>query len=65
VDKKVVGPAFKDVAKKYKGDAAAVEKLTTAMHKGSQGKWGQIPMPPTANLKDEDAKALAGWIMSL
>jgi cytochrome c551/c552 len=35
------------------------------MHKGSQGKWGQIPMPPTANLKDEDAKALAGWIMSL
>lgn len=65
VDKKVVGPAFKDVAKKYKGDAKAEEHLVGVIKKGGKGVWGTIPMPPHPQVKDEDAKALATWVLSL
>ncbi len=65
LDKKVVGPAFKDVAKKYKGDAKAEEHLVGVIHKGGKGVWGTIPMPPHPQISDADAKALADWVLSL
>ena len=65
VDKKLVGPAYKDVAAKYKGDPGAADKLAVKIQKGSQGVWGPIPMPPNTKVSDADAKALAQWILSL
>ncbi len=65
VDKKLVGPAYKDVAAKYKGDPAAADKLAVKIQKGSQGVWGPIPMPPNAKVSDADAKTLAQYILSL
>lgn len=65
---KVVGPAYKDVAKKYAGDKGAVDKLTAKVVAGGKGTWGEIPMPPkggNAALKDEDIKKVVAWIMTL
>jgi cytochrome c len=64
VDKKLVGPAFKDVAAKYKSDKEAAAKLSQSIEKGSTGKWGPIPMPPNA-VSDAYANALAKWVLSL
>ena len=65
VDKKVVGPAYKDVAAKYAGaDAAKVDELATKVVKGGVGVWGQIPMPPNAKVTPEDAKTLVVWILT-
>ena len=62
VDKKLVGPSYQDVAKKY---AAADEaKLMEKVKKGGSGVWGAIPMPPQPALKDEDVKTLVKWIMA-
>jgi len=63
VDKKVVGPAYKDVAAKYKGDAGAVAKLAAKIKTGGKGVWGEIPMPPN-NVTDDEAKKLATWVLS-
>ena len=65
VEAKVVGPAFKDVAAKYKGDAAAAEMLAEKIKAGGVGNWGQIPMPPNPGVNDDEAKALVEWILSL
>ena len=65
IDRKLVGPAYKDVAAKYRGDAKAEAMLAEKVKKGSQGVWGPVPMPPNANVKDEDAKTLVKWILSL
>ncbi len=62
--KKLVGPDYVEVAKKYKGDAAAVDKLSASIVKGSQGKWGQVPMPPNAKVTPDEAKTLAAWVLS-
>src|SRR5262245_379967 len=59
-DKKVIGPAYKEVAKKYKGDAKAAELLATKIVKGGQGVWGPVPMPPN-KVSDDEAKKLAAW----
>ena len=64
VDKKLVGPAFKDVAKKYKGDAGAPAALAKKVIGGASGTWGSIPMPPNPVSQDE-AKLLVEWVMSL
>jgi cytochrome c len=64
VDKKVIGPAYKDVAKKYKGDAKAPDMLAQKVVKGGQGVWGPIPMPPN-KVSDDEAKKLVAWILSL
>lgn len=64
VKKKIVGPAYADVAKKYKGDAKAEETMVASILKGSQGKYGPIPMPANKVTEDE-AKKLAAWIRSL
>ena len=65
IDKKLVGPAYKDVAKKYRGDAKAEAMLQEKVKKGGVGVWGQVPMPPNAQVKDEDIKTLVKWILSL
>jgi len=64
---KVVGPAYKDVAKKYAGDAGAVDKLTKKVIAGGKGVWGEIPMPPKGGtaLKDDEIKKVVAWIMTL
>ena len=63
IDKKIVGPAYKDVAAKYKGDAGAVDKLASKVKAGGKGVWGEIPMPPN-NVTPEEAKKLVTWILS-
>ncbi len=65
VDKKSVGPAYKEVAKKYKGQADAVAKLSDKIKKGGQGVWGPVPMPPNAAVPDADVKTLVDWIMKM
>lgn len=64
VDKKIIGPAYQDVAAKYAGDKEAVAKLSEKVIKGGVGAWGQIPMPANAVTPDE-AKQLVTWVMSL
>ena len=63
IDKKLVGPAYKDVAAKYKGDAGAVDKLAAKIKAGGKGVWGEIPMPPN-NVTPDEAKKLATWVLS-
>ncbi|HET7729152.1 MAG TPA: c-type cytochrome [Usitatibacter sp.] len=64
VDKKLVGPAYKDVAAKYKGDAKAEAKLAEKVKKGGSGVWGQVPMPPNPNVPDADVAKLVKWVLS-
>lgn len=64
VDAKLVGPAFKDIAAKYKGDKTAEAKLLAKVKAGGSGVWGTIPMPPNPNLKDDEGKAIIQWILS-
>lgn len=64
VDKKLVGPAMQDIAKKYAGQADAIAKVTDSIRKGGSGKWGPVPMPPQAQLSEDDAKTLAAWVLS-
>lgn len=64
VDKKMVGPAYKDVAAKYKGQADAVAKLSEKVKKGGSGVWGPVPMPPNAAVPDADVKALVEWVLA-
>jgi cytochrome c len=63
-DKKLVGPAYKDVAKKYKGDAAAAAKLPEKIVKGGQGVWGPVPMPPN-KVTDDEAKKMTAFILAM
>jgi cytochrome c len=65
VDKKLVGPGFKDIAAKYKGDSGAAASLAGKVKNGTKGTWGPIPMPANANVSDENVKALVTWILSL
>ena len=65
VDKKLVGPAYKDVAAKYKGDAAAAGKLAEKVKKGGSGVWGPVPMPPNANVKEDDIKTMVAYVLAL
>jgi cytochrome c len=64
VKKKVIGPAYADVAKKYKADKEAPAKMQQSILKGSSGKWGSVPMPPNA-VSEAEAKKLAAWILGL
>jgi len=65
VDKKIVGPAYQDVAAKYKGDAGALAKLSQKVKAGGAGVWGPVPMPPNLQVADGDIKALVSWILTL
>lgn len=64
IDKKLVGPAYKEVAAKYKGDAKAPAMLAAKIKAGGKGTWGQIPMPPN-NVTEDEAKKLAAWVLAL
>lgn len=64
VDKKLVGPAFKDVAAKYKSDKTATDKLAAKVIKGGSGAWGAVPMPANPQVNDAEAKKLVTWILS-
>jgi cytochrome c len=64
VDKKVVGPAYKDVAKKYANDKGAAAMLMAKVKKGGSGTWGSVPMPPNPQVKDEDLKKIIAWVLS-
>jgi len=65
IDKKIVGPAYQDVAAKYKGDAGALAKLGQKVKTGGAGVWGPVPMPPNPQVADGDIKALVSWILTL
>jgi cytochrome c len=64
VDKKMVGPSYKDVAAKYRSDSGAAAKLADKVKKGGQGVWGQVPMPPNPTVPDAEVQALVKWILS-
>ena len=64
MEKKLVGPSYKDVAKKYAGQKDADDKLATKIMKGGSGVWGAIPMPANPQVTDADAKKLAAWILA-
>ncbi len=66
VDKKILGPAFKDVAAKYKGQKDAEDTLVKKVKAGGSGVWGPMPMPSNAGkLSDDEFKSVVGWILSL
>ncbi|MBP7353339.1 c-type cytochrome [Comamonas sp. UBA7528] len=65
VDKKLVGPSYKDVAGKYAGQKDAVDKLAAKIVKGGSGVWGPVPMPANTQVSEADAKKLAAWILTL
>ena len=65
VDKKLVGPSYKDVAAKYAGQKDAVDKLAAKIIKGGSGVWGPVPMPANAQVNEAEAKKLAAWVLTL
>jgi cytochrome c len=65
IDKKIVGPAYKDIAAKYRNDKGAEAKLVAKVKNGGKGVWGDIPMPPNAHVKDADIKGIVHWILTL
>jgi cytochrome c len=64
VDRKLVGPSFKQIADKYKGDASAPAKLAVKVKKGGAGVWGSIPMPSHPGMNDADVKAVVAWVLA-
>ena len=65
IDKKLVGPAYKEVAAKYKGQKDAEAKLAEKVKKGGQGAWGPVPMPPNPTVSDADIKTMVAYILKL
>jgi cytochrome c len=65
VEKKVLGPAYKDIAVKYAGQKDAVAKLSLKVIKGGAGVWGPIPMPANAQVNEAEAKTLVTWILAI
>lgn len=64
VDRKLVGPSYKDVAARYAGDKGAEAKMAGKIKAGGSGVWGPVPMPPNPQISDADVKALAKWVLS-
>ncbi|CAN5496401.1 c-type cytochrome [soil metagenome] len=65
VDKRLVGPGFKEIAVKYAGDKDAVDKLSVKVIKGGAGVWGPVPMPANTQVSEAEAKTLTNWILTL
>lgn len=63
-DKKLIGPGFREIAAKYRGQADAEDKLVAKVKAGGKGVWGEIPMPPNAHVKENDIRAIVQWILS-
>ena len=64
-DRKVVGPAFKDIAKRYANEPLALAALTTKIQKGGAGVWGVVPMPANPQVSETEAQKLAAWVLTL
>ena len=64
MDKKLIGPSYKDIAAKYRGNKGAEADLIQKVKAGGKGVWGEIPMSPNAHVKDEDIKTIVQWILS-
>ncbi|MBL0420302.1 c-type cytochrome [Ramlibacter sp. AW1] len=64
VDKKLVGPSYKDIAAKYASDKGAVDKLSAKIIKGGAGVWGPVPMPANPQVTEAEAKTLAAWVLT-
>ena len=64
VDKKLVGPSYKDIAAKYAGQKDAADKLEVKVVKGGAGVWGPVPMPANAQVSPDEAKKLVAWVLS-
>ena len=64
IDKKIVGPAYKDVAKKYTGQKDAEDKLTQKVLNGGSGVWGPVPMPANSQVTEAEARTLVKWVLS-
>ena len=64
VDKKVVGPAFQDISRKYAGTKEAAKILAAKVKSGGKGVWGPVAMPPSANVKDADIEVLVKWVLA-
>jgi cytochrome c len=64
IDKKLVGPAYRDVALKYSGQRDAVDRLAAKIMKGGAGVWGPVPMPANAQVNEAEAKKLAAWVLT-
>ena len=65
VDNKIIGPSFKDISAKYKGDDGALAALSSKVKNGGAGVWSEMPMPPNAAVSDADIETLVKWILSL
>lgn len=65
MDKKLIGPGYKEIADKYRGSKAAEADLVKKVKNGSKGAWGDIQMPANAHVKDEDIRAIVQWILSI
>ncbi|MCU7941561.1 MAG: c-type cytochrome [Candidatus Thiodiazotropha sp. (ex Cardiolucina cf. quadrata)] len=61
---KVVGPAYTEVAAKYKGDAGALDMLVAKVKSGGVGTWGQVPMPPNAHVSDDNIRTIVSWVLT-
>ena len=64
LDKRVVGPSFREIAQRYAGDAGAAVRLAAKVKAGGQGAWGQVPMPPAANVADTELSKLIAWVLA-
>ena len=64
VDRKIIGPSFKDVAARYAGQPDAAARLAEKMIKGGSGAWGAVPMPANPKVTPEEARQLAAWVLS-
>ena len=64
VDKKVVGPSYKSIASKFKGDANAADRLAKEVRTGSKGVWGPVPMPAQTKISDADLKKVIAWVLA-
>ena len=65
IDKRIVGPAFREVAAKYRGESGIETKLVEKLRRGGSGAWGPVPMPPNPDLAQSDAAALIHWVLGL
>lgn len=65
IDKKVLGPSYKEVANKYRSDKGAEDKLVKKVKEGGKGVWGEMAMPPNAHVKDADIKSIVHWVLTL
>ena len=65
MDKKILGPSYKDIAAKYENTPENIQMLVDKVRNGGSGNWGQIPMPPNPMVSEGDAKTLVEWVLSL